>query len=44
LVAAGDLVHLEQNYMDKHHSVNLTAEALTEKGMAFIGASNLHRR
>ncbi len=34
--------HLEQNYMDRHTSVNNTAKALTEKGLSFIAAKKLH--
>ena len=33
---------LEKNYMDKHQAVNLTAKALTKKGLAFVAAKNLH--
>lgn len=40
---AGDMEAMELNYMDKHDSLNRTARALTEKGLSFIGASNLHR-
>jgi len=29
---------------DKHDAVNRTAEVLTEKGLSFITACNLHRR
>jgi hypothetical protein len=35
---------LTQNYMDKHEAINNTAKALTEKGLAFISAPNLHHR
>ncbi len=42
--SSGDMLLLEQNYLDKHHSINLTAQALTEKGIGFIGAACLHRR
>jgi hypothetical protein len=44
IVSCGDMDCLERNYLDKHDSVNRTAIALTEKGLAFIAASNLHRR
>jgi len=44
LEEAGLLEGMAENYMDKHESVNLTAEALTRKGIAFIAASNAHRR
>lgn len=32
------------NYLDKHDSVNRTAKALTEKGLTFIAAQNLHKK
>ena len=35
---------LLQNYLDKHHAVNNTAKALTEKGLSFIAAPKLHHR
>jgi hypothetical protein len=35
---------LEQNYLDKHEAINNTAKALTEKGLSFIAAPNLHHR
>jgi len=34
---------LEQNYLDKHDSINRTAEALTRAGIDVICAENLHR-
>lgn len=33
---------MEQNYLDKHEAVNLTAKALTKKGLTFVAAKNLH--
>jgi hypothetical protein len=33
---------LLQNYMDKHNALNNTARALTERGLSFIAAPNLH--
>ena len=39
---AGDMPFLERNYLDKHDSVNRTARALTEKGLTFVAARNLH--
>ena len=33
---------MELNYLDKHQSINNTAKALTEKGLSFIAAPNLH--
>ena len=42
--ASGDMPALLRNYLDKHDSVNLTARALTEKGLSFIAAPYLHHR
>ena len=33
---------LERNYLDKHHSVNLTAQALTKAGIGVVCAPSLH--
>ncbi len=41
--ARGLMPYLERNYLDKHAAVNRTAAALTENGLAFIAARNLHR-
>ena len=35
---------ITQNYLDKHAAINNTARALTEKGLTFIAAPNLHHR
>jgi hypothetical protein len=43
IIEAGDMAHLERNYLDKHDAVNRTAWALTENGLSFIAARNLHR-
>lgn len=40
---SGDMPFFERNYLDKHDSVNRTARALTEKGLTFIAARNLHK-
>jgi len=40
----GLMPELLLNYLDKHDTVNQTAEALTKKGLAFIAAQNLHRK
>lgn len=32
------------NYLDKHDAVNNTAKALTEHGLTFIAAQNLHKK
>jgi hypothetical protein len=34
---------LEQNYIEKHHSTNLTADALTKAGIGVVCASELHK-
>jgi hypothetical protein len=44
ILSSGDMPHLEKNYMDKHDAVNQTARALTEKGLSFVAAWNLHSR
>ena len=36
--------HLEQNYYDRQTAINNTAKALTEKGISFIAARNLHHK
>jgi antitoxin component of MazEF toxin-antitoxin module len=42
-VEAGGLMQaLEQNYLDKHEAVNLTAQALVRSGTGVIAAPNLH--
>ncbi len=33
---------LERNYLDKHEALNRTARALTENGLSFVAAANLH--
>ncbi|MCC7354229.1 MAG: hypothetical protein IT330_10765 [Anaerolineae bacterium] len=42
--SSGDMPHLLRNYLDKHDAVNATARALTEHGLSFIAAPNLHHR
>jgi hypothetical protein len=39
---SGEMPALLQNYLDKHDSVMATARALTEKGLSFKAAPNLH--
>jgi hypothetical protein len=43
VLESGDWDALELNYLDKHDAVNRTAWALTENGLSFIAAQNLHR-
>ena len=41
---AGDMPFLLSNYLDKHDALNRTACTLTEHGLSFLGAKNLHHR
>ncbi|MGB9713545.1 MAG: hypothetical protein ACPLZC_01045 [Candidatus Bathyarchaeales archaeon] len=43
IVKKGLMPKLLKNYLDKHEAVNRTARALTEQGLTFIAAKNLHR-
>lgn len=43
ILDSGEMHYLERNYLDKHDAVNRTARALTENGLSFIAAQNLHR-
>ena len=43
ILEAGDMPALERNYLDKHDAVNRTARALTEHGLSFVAAQNLHK-
>ncbi len=43
VLESGDWANLERNYLDKHAAVNRTAWALTENGLSFVAARNLHR-
>lgn len=42
IIASGDWDHLTLNFMDKFDALNKTAWALTERGLSFIAAKNLH--
>jgi hypothetical protein len=42
VIASGDWDHLALNFMDKFDATNNTAWALTENGLSFIAAENLH--
>ncbi|MEM2280770.1 MAG: hypothetical protein QXZ68_02105, partial [Candidatus Bathyarchaeia archaeon] len=44
IMEKGLMPKLLANYLDKHEAVNRTAKALTEKGLAFIAAQNLHKK
>jgi hypothetical protein len=41
---SGQMPLLLSNYLDKHAAVNHTARALTENGLTFAAARNLHRQ
>ena len=43
VIESGHMDHLERNYLDKHDALNRTAWALTENGLSFIAARNLHK-
>jgi len=42
IITSGDWDHLTQNFLDKIDATNHTARALTESGLSFIAATNLH--
>lgn len=42
VLQANEMPLLERNFLDKHEAVNRTARALTEHGLSFIAARNLH--
>ena len=45
LIAHAPLAHaLMANYLDKHDALNRTARALTEAGLSWVAAPNLHHR
>jgi len=43
VIASGDWENLQINYPDKVDACNRTAWALTEKGLSFVAARNLHK-
>ncbi len=43
VIASGDWDNLRINYLDKVDACNRTARALTENGLSFIAARNLHK-
>ncbi len=43
VIESGDWDNLQLNFMHKVAAVNHTAQALTEKGLSFIAAPNLHK-
>ena len=43
VIATGDWEALQVNFMDKFEACNHTAQALTEAGLSFVAAKNLHK-
>lgn len=43
VIESGDWENLKINFMDKFQSTNRTAYALTQNGLSFIAAQNLHK-
>jgi hypothetical protein len=43
VIASGDWDNLQINFMDKFDAANNTAYALTQNGLSFIAAQNLHK-
>jgi hypothetical protein len=44
IIDSGDWDNLQQNFMDKFDATNRTAWALTEHGLSFVAAQNLHKQ
>jgi hypothetical protein len=42
IIAAGDWAHMERNFLDKVEACDKTAWALTERGLSFVAAEQLH--
>ena len=43
VIDSGDWDNLQLNFMDKVDACNKSAWALTEKGLSFVAAQNLHK-
>jgi hypothetical protein len=43
IIESGDWDNMQLNFMDKVDACNKSARALTEKGLSFIAAKNLHK-
>lgn len=43
VIESGDWDHMQVNFLDKFDATNHTARALTENGLSFVAARNLHR-
>jgi len=44
VIDSGDWDAMQQNFMDKVDACNVTARALTEHGLSFLAAGNLHKK
>jgi len=44
IIEQGEMPLLTQNYLDKHHALNRTAEELTKRGLTFVAAEKLHKK
>ena len=44
IIQSGDMPKHLINYLDKHHSLNRTAQELTKRGLTFIAAPKLHKK
>jgi len=44
VIESGDWDHLKDNFLDKVDACNHSARALTEAGLSFVAAQNLHRQ
>jgi hypothetical protein len=43
IIEQGHMQKNLQNYLDKHHALNRTADELTKRGLTFIAAQKLHK-
>ncbi|MFW9922296.1 MAG: hypothetical protein ACFFDW_03295 [Candidatus Thorarchaeota archaeon] len=43
IIESGDWDGMLQNYLDKHHALNITADTLTKNGLSFVAARKLHK-
>lgn len=43
VISSGEMEDLATNFMDKFNALNETAKALTENGLSFLAAPNLHK-
>ena len=43
VIEAGHMEFMQINYLDKHHSLNITADTLTKNKISVIPATKLHK-